>query len=162
MSRVTPSPAPIGTMTTAREMFCPKSVTSSVMRSTEWYACPTRRRFGRILGSSAFVEAVRQEVQPAGPPPGPRLPLPELVARLCHAAGIPPEALQQGSRRAAVARTRAGIAYLAVERYGYSGVSLRPLLGVGAPSIHKAAQRGRADAKRWERLLEASQRGTKK
>lgn len=116
----------------------------------------------RILGSSAFVEAVRQEVQPGGPSPGPRLPLPELVARLCHAAGIPPEALQQGSRRRVIARTRAGIAYLGLEHYGHSGASLIPFLGVGAPSIHKAAQRGRADAKRWEGLWEASQRGTKK
>lgn len=116
----------------------------------------------RILGSSAFVEALRREVQPAGPPPGPRLSLPALVARVCQAAGIAPEALQQGSRRGAVARTRAGIAYLAVERCGYSGASLIPFLGVGAPSIHKAAQRGRADGKRWERLLEAPAKRVRK
>ena len=46
-----------------------------------------------------------------------------------------------------------GVAYLAIERYGYSGVALRGWLGVGAPSIVKAAQRGRAAHTRWDPLL---------
>jgi hypothetical protein len=79
--------------------------------------------------------------------------LPALVARICRATGISLAALQQGSRRASVARAREGIAYLAIERYGYSGVALRDWLGVGAPSIVKAAQRGRAAHTQWDPLL---------
>ena len=76
--------------------------------------------------------------------------LPAFVARICRATGISLAALQQGSRRASVARARAGIAYLAIERYGYPGVALRDWLGVGAPSIVKAAQRGRAAHTHWD------------
>ena len=83
----------------------------------------------------------------------PRMPLPALLARICRTTGIAPAALRQGSRRASVARAREGIAYLAIERYGYPGVALRDWLGVGAPSIVKAAQRGRAAHTHWDPLL---------
>ena len=107
----------------------------------------------RILGSTDFVEAMRQAVQRAEPGRVSRMSLPTLVARICRATGISPAALQQGSRRASVARAREGIAYLAIERYGYPAVALRDCLGVGAPSIVKAAQRGRASHTRWDQLL---------
>ncbi|MCX5733126.1 MAG: hypothetical protein NTW68_02195 [candidate division NC10 bacterium] len=107
----------------------------------------------RILGSTDFVEAMRQAVQRADPGRAPRMALPTLVARICRATGIAPAALRQGSRRASVARAREGIAYLAIERYGYPGVALRDWLGVGAPSIVKAAQRGRAAHTHWDSLL---------
>ena len=107
----------------------------------------------RILGSTDFVEAMRQAVQRAAPGRAPRRSLPALVARICRATGISLAALQQGSRCASVARARAGIAYLAIERYGYPGVALREWLGVGAPSIVKAAQRGRAAHTHWDPLL---------
>ena len=99
------------------------------------------------------MEAMRQAVQRAAPGRAPRRSLPTLVARICRATDIAPAALQQGSRRASVARARAGIAYLAIERYGYPGVALREWLGVGAPSIGKAAQRGRAAHTQWDSLL---------
>jgi hypothetical protein len=107
----------------------------------------------RILGSPDFVEAMRQAVQRAEPGRAPRRSLPALVARICHATGIAPAALRQGSRRVSVARAREGIAYLAIEGYGYPGVALRECLGVGAPSIVKAAQRGRAAHTQWDPLL---------
>jgi REP element-mobilizing transposase RayT len=107
----------------------------------------------RILGSTAFVEAMRQAVQRAAPGRVSRMSLPTLVARICRATGIAPAALRQGNRRASVARTREGIAYLAIERYGYPAVALRDWLGVGAPSIVKAAQRGRAAHTQWDPLL---------
>ena len=107
----------------------------------------------RILGSTDFVEAMRQTVQRAAPGRPPRMPLPALLARICRTTGISPTALQQGSRRASVARAREGIAYLAIERYGYPGVALRDWLGVGAPSIVKAAQRGRAAHTHWDPLV---------
>jgi REP element-mobilizing transposase RayT len=116
----------------------------------------------RVLGGSDFVEQLRREMQGAAQPRASRVSLPDLVARVCRAAGTRPEALQQGSRRASVARAREGIAYLAVEVGGYSGASLRSLLGVGGPSICKAAQRGRADRKRWEALHKSEQKRTRK
>jgi len=99
------------------------------------------------------VEAMRQAVQRAEPGRAPRTALPALVARICRATGISLAALQQGSRRASVARAREGIAYLAIEGCGYPGVALRDWLGVGAPSIVKAAQRGRAAHTQWDPLL---------
>jgi hypothetical protein len=107
----------------------------------------------RILGSTDFVEAMRQAVQRAEPGRGLRMSLSALVARICRETGIAPATLQQGSRRASVARAREGIAYLAIDRYGYPAVALREYLGVGAPSIVKAAQRGRAAHTHWDPLL---------
>ena len=107
----------------------------------------------RILGSPDFVEAMRQAVQRAEPGRAPRRSLPALVARICHATGIAPAALRQGSRRVSVARAREGIAYLAIEGYGYPGVALREYLGMGAPYIAKAAQRGPAVRAQWDPLL---------
>jgi REP element-mobilizing transposase RayT len=115
----------------------------------------------RILGSTDFVEAMRQAVQRAKPGRAPRMALPTLVARICRATGISLAALQQGSRRASVARAREGLAYLAIERYGYSGVALRDWLGVGAPSIVKAAQRGRAAHTHWDLLLVRERKHTR-
>jgi hypothetical protein len=93
----------------------------------------------RVLGSSDFVEHLRQEVPQPAPARAPRSSLPDLVARVCRLARIPPEALTLGSRRAAVVRAREGMAYLAVDVCGHSGASLLSLLGVGAPSLCNAA-----------------------
>jgi len=116
----------------------------------------------RILGSTDFVEAMRQAVQRVEPGRASRRSLPALVARICRATGIAPAALRQGSRRASVARAREGLAYLAIERYGYPGVALRDWLGVGAPSIVKAAQRGRAAHTYWDQLLVQETKRTRK
>jgi hypothetical protein len=105
---------------------------------------------------------MRQAVQRAEPERAPRRSLPTLVARICRATGIALAALQQGSRRASVARAREGIAYLAIEGYGYPGVALRDWLGVGAPSIVKAAQRGRAAHTHWDPLLVQATKRTRK
>jgi REP-associated tyrosine transposase len=116
----------------------------------------------RVLGSSEFVEELREAVERAVPTTESRVLLPDLVTRVCRATSIPPEALHQGNRRAEVARAREGIAYLAIEVYGYSGASLIHHLGVGAPSIHKAAQRGRAERKRWDEVLANEPKRTRK
>jgi REP element-mobilizing transposase RayT len=63
------------------------------------------------------------------------------------------EAVRQTVQRAESARAREGIAYLAIDGYGYPGVALREYLGVGAPSIAKAAQRGHAARTQWDPLL---------
>jgi hypothetical protein len=106
----------------------------------------------RILGSSEFVETVRESLQAAGRSPRPRRPLPDLIARVCAATGCSPAALCQGSRIRTVSRAREGIAYLALELAGYPGRTLAEQLGVHPPSVYKAAQRGRAAASEWDSL----------
>jgi hypothetical protein len=75
----------------------------------------------------------------------PPVPLEALVTRVCAALHLAPTALQAGSRRPGVCRAREGIAYLALDVGGYPAPRLVAVLGVRLPSIHKAAQRGRAD-----------------
>lgn len=124
------------------------AVVAALRRGREAY-----RGDERILGSSDFVEQVRRDLQKASPPTARRRPLANLIARVCAATGCHPTALQQGSRRAAVARAREGIAYLALEIEGYTGRTVADVLGVNAPSIYRAAQRGRAAHKQWHRLI---------
>jgi REP element-mobilizing transposase RayT len=107
----------------------------------------------RILGGSDFVEQVRRDLQAASPSPARQRPLADLVARVCAATGSHPRALGQGSRRVAVARAREGIAYLALEREGYPGRAVADMLGVHPASVYKAAQRGRAAHRQWDRLI---------
>ena len=114
----------------------------------------------RVLGRPAFVEAVRGALQAAEPGPGRPRPLAELLARVCAAAGCQPTALRQGSRRAPAARAREGLAYLALEVWGYPGPAVADLLGVRPSAVYRAAQRGRAARGRWEHLLAAE--GTSK
>ena len=71
----------------------------------------------------------------------------------CAGVSCFPTALQRGSRSAPVARAREGIAYLAIEVEGYPGRGVADLLGVGAPSVYKAAQRGRVTSRQWDRLV---------
>jgi hypothetical protein len=107
----------------------------------------------RILGNSDFVEQVRRDLQKASPPAVRRRPLADLIARVCATTGTHPTALQQGSRRAAVARAREGIAYLALEVEGYTGRTVADVLGVHPPSVYRAAQRGRAAHRQWDRMI---------
>jgi len=111
----------------------------------------------RVLGSAEFVEAVRGTLQAAEAVPGRRRPLAELVAAACAATDCSPAALQQGSRRARVARAREGVAYLALEVCGYPGSAVADLLGVRPSAVYRAAQRGRGTRERWDKLLSAGE-----
>jgi hypothetical protein len=101
------------------------------------------------------VEDLRQTLQAAEPVPR-RRPVAELVAAVCAATGCHALALQHGSRRAPAARAREGVAYLAVEVCGYPARAVADRLGVRPSAVYRAAQRGRATAARWERVLAAS------
>jgi len=107
----------------------------------------------RVLGSTAFVEALR--AQTAAPEEaGVRAPtLAALCARVCAAVGLRPAHLAGGGRSPAAVTARAGIAYLWVEVFGRPGRPLAPALGVHPAAIPKAARRGAATAGRWRRLL---------
>jgi REP element-mobilizing transposase RayT len=107
----------------------------------------------RILGSSAFVDAVRQTLQAAEPVARRRHPVAALVAAVCAATGCHATALQAGSRRAAAARAREGVAYLALEVCGYTATAIADQLGVRSSAVYRAAQRGQASCARWDRVL---------
>ena len=107
----------------------------------------------RILGRSAFVEQLQQAEAPATPGRGPRLPLDALTARVCRQVGLGPVGLEGGGRHGAVARARAGIAYLWVEGGGHPARPLAPVLGVSPQAVYQAVARGRVDRAMWERLL---------
>jgi len=107
----------------------------------------------RILGSSAFVEQVRQGVEARAALPVPRLSLEEVVTRVCHNEGVDPTALRGGGRSSGVLRVRAGIAYLWLTVLGKSGRALAPVLGVRPQNVYQAARRGAQAAAEWQRLV---------
>jgi len=129
------------------------AVVQALRRGREQYAADER-----ILGSSAFVATLHEEIE--APPAKRRRPVPldAIVERVCAAVHIAPPVLQAGSRRAAVCRAREGIAYLGLEVEGYPAPRLVALLGVRPPFIHKAAQRGRAGRERWDHVLRAEKK----
>jgi putative transposase len=107
----------------------------------------------RVLGSSAFVEALQREVAAAHQAARPRQALAPLLGRVCAAVGIQPEALQGSGRRPAVTQARAGLAYLWVGVLGHSGRPLAAPLGIRPAAVYKAVRRGGATPARWLRLL---------
>ena len=107
----------------------------------------------RVLGGSDFVATVEREVSPRVKRLVPTWTLETLCARVCAHVGIRPTALQGGGRRPAVARARAGIAYLWIERLGHPGRPLAPTLGIHPAVVYQAARRGAAQAREWDRLL---------
>jgi REP element-mobilizing transposase RayT len=132
-----------------------------LLRSTGGWAAVTALRRGReayagderVLGSSAFVEALRAQAA-ARDRLGTRAPtLAALCARVGAAVGLTPEQLAGGGRSPAAVAARAGIAYLWVEVLGRPGRPLAPSLGVQPAAIPKAARRGAGTAARWRQLL---------
>ncbi len=107
----------------------------------------------RILGSAAFVEAVRQEVEAAHPPVARPFALADFVRRACQPLGVAPTVLLGRGRRPAISQARAGIAYLWIEGLGQSGRTLAPMLGLHPAVVYKAARRGALHAAAWQKLL---------
>jgi chromosomal replication initiation ATPase DnaA len=107
----------------------------------------------RILGGSDFVAALLAEEE-AGRKARVRRPeLAGLITRVCDHVGLRPESLQGSGRRGVLARARQGIAYLWIEIYGQSGRPLAEHFGVQLSAVHRAAKRGYARRKEWERLV---------
>ena len=125
----------------------------ALRRGREQYAADER-----VLGSTAFVEGLQRDIAARPAERRATVPLDAIVTRVCAALHLAPTSLQEGSRRALVCRAREGIAYLAVDVGGYPAPRLVPVLGVRPPSIHKAAQRGRAHRARWDRVLNAGKK----
>jgi REP element-mobilizing transposase RayT len=107
----------------------------------------------RILGSSAFVEALQHDLAPL---PGGRraaIPMEAIIERVCRGLGVDPVRLQHGGRKPFVSQAREGIAYLGVEILGHSGRALAPLLGLRPVSVYAAARRGLAHRRTWDALI---------
>lgn len=107
----------------------------------------------RVLGSGEFVEEVWRETQAARRPSSLGMPLETVIARVCRRTGTTPAELAGGSRRAAVAEAREGIAYLWIGPLGQSGRRLAPVLGVAPQSVYRAAARGVARKDEWVSIL---------
>jgi putative transposase len=111
----------------------------------------------RVLGDSAFVEAMRQAVVVQASGAAMQIPLETLLDRVCQTVGLTPAQLAGGVRTPAAGIARAGIAYCWVECFGHTGRPLAPPLGVRPAAIPKAARRGAVTAARWRRFLQELQ-----
>lgn len=107
----------------------------------------------RILGSSDFVDALRQEVEALQRRPRKAMSLEGIIQAVSRSVSVEPDALQGSGRAPVVCRAREGIAYLWIDVFGQSGRKLAGVLGIRPPSVYRAAQRGRQNAARWTRLL---------
>ena len=107
----------------------------------------------RILGSGDFVAQLQRELPDRVQRLVPPCALETLCTAVCTHVGIAPAILPGGGREPAVARARAGIAYLWVARLGHPGRPLAPVLGVHPAVVYQAARRGAAQAREWDRLL---------
>jgi hypothetical protein len=101
----------------------------------------------RILGSSAFVEAVQREATPlaqrvAGNTP--QAALPALLARCAAVWDVTPAELASGSRRRVVAHARAVASCLAVRPLGLPMPAVARALGISPTVVRAGVARGAA------------------
>ena len=99
----------------------------------------------RILGDGDFVEAILQEAEErqlrqlkvcrSGGT------ITEIIDEECAQAKISPQEIKNGSRRDAVSRTRALIAYRSREELGLSAAEIARHLGVATSSITRAIEK---------------------
>ena len=136
----------------AGKLRIPQAETLPQVRSIHAGFFENRLGDERILGSSAFVESVRQTLQ-ADEAASPRQhSVTSLITAVCATTGGHPPALREGSRRPPAARARERVAYLALEVCGDPALAIADL-GVRPSAVYRAAQRGKATSARWDRLL---------
>lgn len=107
----------------------------------------------RVLGSSAFVEAVLQEAEQQGQTRvrsrRRHLDLDILVQRVGESFGLPPEAVGGRGRVAPAPQARQLVAYLWVERLGRPASELARTWGWSRGHVTWAAKRGAEVAQAW-------------
>lgn len=106
----------------------------------------------RVLGSSQFVETLREELEAHDPTPRPAPNAERLVAAVCASLEVSPGSLHGGGRSRPLARARQGIAYLWSEVAGQPLRPMAPLLGVSPQAAGTAARVGREDRSHWMRI----------
>ena len=113
----------------------------------------------RILGSSDFVEEVRQEVEERSRHEVEAhrqcVTVPALAKRIGESLGISPEWVLGRSRVPAAARARQILAYVWVERLGQRASELARVLGQTRGNISLAAKRGEKAARPWRKLFDS-------
>jgi REP element-mobilizing transposase RayT len=131
-----------------------------LIRSLGGWAAVTALRRGReaylgderVLGSSDFVEALRQAAPAQAAAARQCPPLARLVAAVAAAAGCSDEALAGPSRSPRLARAREGLAYLWCRVGGQVGRTLAAALHRSHQAVSQAAARGEEAAARWQRV----------
>jgi putative transposase len=112
----------------------------------------------RVLGSSAFVEAVLQEMERREVTPGQnrrRQPdLDTLVHRIAASLGVSPAAVAGRSRAGRAPQARQLVAYLWVEHLGRPGSELARAWGWSRGQVSWAAKRGTEVSQRWRHEIE--------
>jgi hypothetical protein len=109
----------------------------------------------RVLGGTEFVAQLQRALARDAPTRASRLSLEVLIARVCRQVGLAPSGLHAGGRHRAVARARAGIAYLWVTVGGHPARPLASILGVSPQAVYQAMARGQEERAVWEPLLPA-------
>ncbi len=111
----------------------------------------------RVLGSSVFVEAVRQEMECRSRQEAHAthrgVPLRTLARRIGESLGLPPEVILGRSRVPAAARARQVLAYVWVERLGRRASELAQALGQTRGNVSLGAKRGEEVARPWRSLI---------
>ncbi len=112
----------------------------------------------RILGSSDFVEAMRQEAErQARREEGTQrrlVPLSTLAKRIGESLGVAPEMILGRGRVPVAARARQVLAYVWVERLGRRASELAEVLGQTRGNVSLAAKRGKQAARPWRSLID--------
>jgi REP element-mobilizing transposase RayT len=95
----------------------------------------------RVLGSSEFVEKLRQEaaVRPVLPP---RVSLSDIQNLICEQFEVPPEAILRRTRGGPVSAARAVFCYTAVRLAGRVGAEVGQFLSMGTSAVSRAVNRG--------------------
>ncbi len=111
----------------------------------------------RILGSSDFVEAMRQEAERQARREGKdlkrQISLPTLARRIGEALGVAPEMILGRGRVPAAGRARQVLAYVWVERLGRQASELARVLGQTRGNVSLAAKRGELAARPWQSFI---------
>ncbi len=112
----------------------------------------------RVLGSSAFVEAVLQEMERREATPGRgrrrQLDLDTLVHRVGTSLGVSPGAVGGRGRVGRAPQARQLVAYLWVEHLGRPGSELARAWGWSRGQVSWAAKRGAEVSQRWRHEIE--------
>jgi putative transposase len=108
----------------------------------------------RILGSGEFVEQLWNETEsPKAAEPDTPPSIEEIIEQVAAVFKTELSALRQGSKQKRLSDTRGAICFIAMKRFGYSGVQLSKCLTLSRSGVIVAAERGegvcRMNPKLW-------------
>ncbi|MBW1965198.1 MAG: transposase [Deltaproteobacteria bacterium] len=108
----------------------------------------------RVLGSSAFVETLFEEVDAQSKGRYRKVELPKLKRRIAKDMGVSSHALSGGGRSESVSRARAALCYVWMHYLGQSGRVLAEELGVSPQAVYAASSRVERDGGLNAKVLE--------